>query len=683
MKWTIYVLIACSAVATVAQQKDDDELNIALLRPVTTLNPYYNEGIETESIVNILFDAVYVSSESTTKPSYAQLSGSASPSSLERTLEVEDDFIRWMPEYREFVRPDDVRFTFYYLNGNKASNNTHSDNYIRGFRTIDDKTFKILLRTPPDIKTLKQQLDFKILPARFAKEHIAVYNLETKQFRDSRNEREAREILAQENHSFLKIKDVLVAWEPDNYFTRVDESTLRIFFEKEKLGELPGRIFDNLNLGEVAYSFYVYQHLFEGLGKNLGIEEIEPLNDGLAAVVTLQPNVAITNPEVNRFLEMPILFRDLDSGMTHTRAFWGKPEASYKFSIEDKAIDLISLKREKSRVPGKDRSQLSVQKINCAFQAGSDIASIRSGFRSGGIDMILNISPSLGRRITSESVYKLQTKGSHIEMIALNCIDVIADRTNPLSDPRVRLALNYLLDKKELHFSHAPQTSAMMHGPLTSADTRDAMDDKDLSNNAETAKKLLEEAGYRKVGRNWQNLGGEPLSLKLIYEKVLDPRDRDFLVAVVNQFKVFGIKVTDPYESESSLARIDFYKELKHRKTWHLALIRVYQSSNTDIDMYNPEITAKNIFNFKPSEANNANIKRLFQNYQTSRDNQRRKLKQELAMLIRDEAPAIFLWDFQATYLVNANTVEIRNNNSPATFNVLQFIDDYNLLKGK
>lgn len=678
MRWMIPVWVVVAAFGCVLNAQDEKtRLNVALLKPVTTLNPYYNDGIEAESLLNVLFDSIYVEVGGETRPSYANLLEGTSSSALTRPLEVVDRFVRWMPEYRDFVRPEDVRFTYYYLNANKASNNTYTANYVRGFRVDGDEKFEVLLRTPPDTKTLKQQLDFKILPARFAKEHIALFDIKAKKFVDSSSHHEAKDMLAN-NDNYLKIKDLLVDWGDGNYFQPRD-GNYRILLETTKIDRFKGNIFRNLNLGEVAYSFYVYKNLFPDLIKDFKVVDIEPINNGLAAAVFLPGEVTVDASGLKAFSELPLLFRQLDSGMKNSNIFWGSPQTSYKFSIQERANDFIALKREKSRVPGKDRAEFSVQNIHFTRQAGNDIASIRSGFQSGAIDMIMNVSPSLSKHITSETVDKLYTKGSQIEMVALNCIDEIDGKENPLADFRVRLALNYVLSKEDLHVGQAPENSNIMHSPLTSADTRDKMAIVKLTNNREKAAELLEAAGYSKKGTAWVDKSGKQLSFKLIFEKVIDTRDRNLLVDVVNQFRSFGIQVTDPHSS--SLSRVDFYKELKQTKSWHFALIRLYQSSNTDIDMYNPDSPSKNVFNFLPSEANAAKFRDLFKTYQTSRDEQRRNVKQELATMIRDEAPALFLWDFQAVYMVNANTLLIQNNNSPSTYNVLQHIDDFRLTK--
>ncbi|CAM2066895.1 SBP-bac-5 domain-containing protein [Sulfidibacter corallicola] len=679
MRWKIPLSVFLCCVGVLFAQDEKTRLNVALLNPVTTLNPYYNDGIEAESIINILFDSVYVEGETGTKASFAKLIEGTSPSSLQRPLEVEDRYVRWMPEYRDFVNPEDARFTFYYLNSNKASNNTYTANYIRGFKTLSEEKFEVLLRTPPDTKTLKQQLDFKILPARFAREHISIFNTKSKAFEDSKSFRHAMDILKGDTGKYLKVKDLLVKWEDGGYFNERGPGTYRILLETTRFDRFKGTIFRNLNLGEVAYSFYVYKNLFPELGGDIKVLDIEPLNNGLAASVFLDSNTAIADSGLKKFVEMPLLFRQTDPSMKNVNRFWGSPQTSYKFSIQERANDFIALKREKSRVKGKDRSEFSVQTVHFTRQAGNDIASIRSGFQSGAIDMIMNISPSLSKHITSETVDKLYTKGSQIEMIALNCTPYIDDKENPLADYRVRLALNYILVKEDLHVGHGPENSNLMHSPLTSADTRDKMKQLKLSNQKEKAAELLTQAGFSKKGDKWVGKNGKPLLLKLIFEKVLDSRDRNLLVEVVNQFRTFGIQVTDPHSS--SLGRIDFYQELKHNKTWHLALVRVFQSSNTDIDMYNPDSPSKNIYNYEPSETHSAKLRELFKTYQTSRDEQRRNIKQEIATMITEEAPALFLWDFQAIYMANANTLLIQNNNSPSTFNVLQHIDDFRLTK--
>ena len=681
------------------------QLEVALLKPASNLNPYYNKGAETESIINLLFDSLYreADNRSGTTPSFAEI---LSINKLNVEMRVYGPGRAWSYDVKATVTPRDVAFSFWYLNFNRAGNYKHAMNYLQDVHVGEDRDFKLRLSTPGDEKTLRQQLNFKIISSEAVLQHLLFYNNEKNLF----VERERSSFVFSKVHPYLRVRDLLYPLEDGKlYETDTQDSAVLKIYLKKDFKTHPYPILRHLTLGEVAWSFVVYTDFLDITIP--GIKRIYPFNNGEAAYVHLDPD-ANWQHGLEQFLTGPVLLREIDNRMANTKKLWGRPPACYKFEVENRYKDTLLLERRFKKAKPSDSSYFGqgekrdkgeakkaftpkhpVDKIMFSRQTGNDIASIKNGFASGSIDMILTPSPGLEKALSAPNIMAYPTKGSHIEMIALNCLETIKKReggeekeiVNPLGDSRVRQALNLVLDKDHLQFAHAPDDAELMSGPLASTDVYHSNDDiiPGREERLQRAAELLEQAGYRKGRHNgdpaWiYRETGKPLFLDMMYLRVPEQDDRNLMKTIHGQLKLFGIATSKP--KESSYGYTDFLNQLHHRRSWQMALIRIFQSGNTDINIYNPQFPDKNFFNFRPNEQRREEMERLFLDYQRSRDNQRRRLKLELAGMIREEAPAIFLWDFDAHYLINDTTVEILDTNDPHAFDILQYIDHYNLL---
>ena len=125
----------------------------------------------------------------------------------------------------------------------------------------------------------------------------------------------------------------------------------------------------------------------------------------------------------------------------------------------------------------------------------------------GRIDLVTNIIPKDTLKV-AESLHSKVVKGRQdVRYMAVN-LNLMSPHTLPLRDMRVRKALNYAVNKKEL-FRYAFKGNAVeMRGVLTEKSGVDLSDTEPYDWNVPKARELLKEAGY-----------GEGFKMKLYYDE--------------------------------------------------------------------------------------------------------------------------------------------------------------------
>jgi ABC-type transport system substrate-binding protein len=131
----------------------------------------------------------------------------------------------------------------------------------------------------------------------------------------------------------------------------------------------------------------------------------------------------------------------------------------------------------------------------------------------GRVDLVTNMIPKDTLKV-AESPHSKVVKGRQDVRWTVGWLNLKSPHTLPLRSIRVREALNYAVNKKEL-FRYAFKANAVeMRGVLTEKSGVDLSDTKPYDWNIPEARELLKKAGY-----------GEGFKMKLFYE------ERDYLIA--------------------------------------------------------------------------------------------------------------------------------------------------------
>jgi len=125
----------------------------------------------------------------------------------------------------------------------------------------------------------------------------------------------------------------------------------------------------------------------------------------------------------------------------------------------------------------------------------------------GRVDLVTNMIPKDTLKV-AESPHSKVVKGRQDVRYTLGWLNLMSSHTLPLRDMRVRKALNYAVNKKEL-FRYAFKANALeMKGMLTEKSGVDLSDTEPYHWNVPKARELLKEAGY-----------GEGFKMKLFYQE--------------------------------------------------------------------------------------------------------------------------------------------------------------------
>ncbi|NIN52035.1 MAG: hypothetical protein GTO23_02550 [Nitrososphaeria archaeon] len=131
----------------------------------------------------------------------------------------------------------------------------------------------------------------------------------------------------------------------------------------------------------------------------------------------------------------------------------------------------------------------------------------------GRVDLVTSLIPKDTLKV-AESPHSKVVKGRQDVRWTVGCLNLMSPHTLPLRNMRVREALNYAVNKKELLRYAFKGNAVEMRGALTEKSGVDLSNTQPYEWNVPEARKLLKRAGY-----------GEGFKMKLFYE------ERDYLIA--------------------------------------------------------------------------------------------------------------------------------------------------------
>lgn len=705
----------------------DGVLKVAMLRPVSTLHPYYDRGIEGESVTALLFDQPFRVRQGQISPDLLDFADKDEPGVLKRRLEFVNRHIRWDSLDRNVSRLD-LLYSFHLLRMNPWAQHINIDGFLHNLwpdeRSENDLHLSLIAEMHPP-RELRHLMTFEVLPWEVGCHQVVMFDKKREKFFTSKNQREARGWLKQHLESkgkslYLTIGDIAVK---SNHFEGGIQLMMSKDFDKPYRNPSLALPVSGLNLADVAFTFFVWVDLMKSMGENLP----QPLpraishilvsgQEGRLATLVPRQGRMIDEDVLQRLFHLPLLFRfpfehnevrgdpypfypyDLSAKSNQpvfsqdtAKNYWRTPDCSYKFRVNTHEPGRLLLGRGRSRDPARDRSQYAVREIAMENLSANSLEDLTSGFSSGNTHMVLIERPFM-RNFSNERALAKRTTGTHVEMFALNNRSKIVldpggnKQFNPLADVRVRRALSRAVNRKTLRRDYRPRDAALMVGPLTSTDVRTSksstaqggqpLDSNSFSQEHAIVAREMRKAGYQKTAGKWQR-SGKPLPLRIIYEKELDTRNRGLAYELRVQLEAGGFECEDVLNT--SLEPEAFRSALFSGEGWHIALVQVYQGRSADMSRYNPRRQSRNFLGYRPEPTRRDRIEELFDNYELARGDQLTEVKNELALLIALDAPAIWLWDFQNHYLINSNRVETPAF-PPSTFDVLEGIDDFKLL---
>ncbi|MGH3741507.1 MAG: ABC transporter substrate-binding protein, partial [Micromonosporaceae bacterium] len=262
------------------------------------------------------------------------------------------------------------------------------------------------------------------------------------------------------------------------------------------------------------------------------------------------------------------------------------------------------------------------------FRKIPNAADALAAARTGEVDIVSGLTPDAAAQIKGSSDVKtLATPGIRTFSVSLD-----QESGGPLADRRVRQALNYAVDVPAL-------VKSVMGGyaervPTLLPKQSDAYNPEvtPYQHDPERAKKLLAAAGHK---------NGLKIALSATNE------DTTVVQAIAGQLKKVGVEVDvnvmDPGTFESrSLAQDagDLDPMFYFGSTpWTL-------SGWSSFGGYVPNVATKSRFD-------NAEADRLFKIVESEQGAKQQKAADELQVLLKEEAPFIYLWQMQNVYAVN------------------------------
>ncbi len=243
---------------------------------------------------------------------------------------------------------------------------------------------------------------------------------------------------------------------------------------------------------------------------------------------------------------------------------------------------------------------------------------------AGSVDIINLIPPTLFSPIQSSSRTKLvQGASLSIFFIHFNLINISKDR--PLADPRVRLALNYAVARRQL-------ITTIMHGigtPVATfcvalqfgCDTSIPVTSYDVSR----AKTLLAQAGY-----------SNGFDMTIATTSGSYPGDRDLTLAVSDQLNLIGVRA-HPVIVEYGILQT---QRVNRKVTWDAIFTRAtsFYANAGELGFSNFSSNAEASL-WSPADPEFEQL--LTEAQQSSNDTQAKAFLRKAQLLFRDESPSI------------------------------------------
>jgi peptide/nickel transport system substrate-binding protein len=264
----------------------------------------------------------------------------------------------------------------------------------------------------------------------------------------------------------------------------------------------------------VKFNFdYQRQHL-PGLTVELylrSVKEIQVVDRNTVRMILDQPDALLMN-------RIWLLFMGAPQYMERVgwKEFWKQPVGTGPYVLEGVIKDHRNVPEGKvyaTLVANQDYWKKGHPKIRkVTFVSYAPKEALRA-LIEGRVDLVTSLIPKDTLKV-AESPYSKVVKGRQDVRYTLGLLNMMSPHTLPLRKIRVREALNYAVNKKEL-FRYAFKGNAVeMRGILTEKSGVDLSDAKPYHWNIPKARELLKEAGY-----------GEGFKMKLHYH------EKDYLIA--------------------------------------------------------------------------------------------------------------------------------------------------------
>ena len=211
------------------------------------------------------------------------------------------------------------------------------------------------------------------------------------------------------------------------------------------------------------------------------IAKIEVVDDYTVKLITRQPYAAL----LNRLIDFPIL-PPTYTAEKRDQGFAARPVGTGPF----KFVDLV--RDDRMVVEAFDRHWRGAPKIRrIAFRPIPEPFTRVAALRNGGLDLITNVPPNLGRELEHVPGIKvLRVPSTWIIYLGLNAFK------KPLADVRVRQALNYATDVDAIITNVLEGNGRRTPGPFTPLMFGYDPSVKGYSYDPARARQLLAEAGY-------------------------------------------------------------------------------------------------------------------------------------------------------------------------------------------
>ena len=283
-----------------------------------------------------------------------------------------------------------------------------------------------------------------------------------------------------------------------------------------------------------------------------------------------------------------------------------------------------------------------------------NMGEVYNAFKIGNIDLLTTQTISLEDYIGTIGYQKKEYLGRNFDYVSFNCDNKI------LSDPQVRKAISYLMDKENIVSGIYKGKYRICNFPLDNGNY--VYDASIIGNeyNQEKAKETLTNAGWVMSKNTWQkteNYRTTKLRLDLV---VNDSNGKRVEVAdnIANNLRSFGIDVTVKKVSDSQ------YKSYLEKRNYDMILTGVYTGYSPDLSSYFGDA---NLANFQNEE-----IKRLIQEIKEIQDEKILKEKyQRICEIYKEQMPYVFLYLNQNTL---AYSTKLLGEIDPYSYDVYQGI---------
>ena len=348
------------------------------------------------------------------------------------------------------------------------------------------------------------------------------------------------------------------------------------------------------------------------------IDRIETEGDYVFRVVLKYPFAPLVH-RLNRAIAPKHLLENADLRNT---PFNRHPVGSGPFKLEDWTADDIVILKANREYFQKGRPVLD----RLIFKAYPDRKAALQAITQGEMDIALNLAASDLLFVSKRGAFRTYSApGASYYALTFNLKDPI------FSDIRVRMALDYAIDKESIIKNQLKGYSRICTGPFSVNSWAYNPDVQPTPYNVEHARELLRQVGWRDNDADGVlDKDGEPFEISLAVPDISDSLER-IAVAVKAQLMKVGI-----------VAKLVYTDDLKLRDTSFQAILcRIIAGADPDY--------AYRLWHSEAGNANSASYKNRFvddlleQGRRTADLEKRKAIYYKIHEIIHDDYPAVFL----------------------------------------